>query len=172
MWVSHGINETPWYKTHPGQAWSVHNSSAPYEDFLQPIGSRFKQEKSEIGGKIKCSQTWTSMNHLLEYWAALQHSNSHRGSKRNITSTVWDQSQETTKKQQKPNRRQKSLHTRNLTTMEECDWPDILNNRRKDKSGVTGESIKPDGNYIVNSFHFQHSSLRKELQVRWRQWKL
>ena len=33
------------------------NSSAPYEDFLQPIVSRFKQEKSEIGGKIKCSQT-------------------------------------------------------------------------------------------------------------------
>ena len=33
------------------------NSSAPYGDFLQLIGSCFKQGKSEIGGKIKCSQT-------------------------------------------------------------------------------------------------------------------
>ena len=24
MWVSHCVNETQWYKTHPGQAWSVH----------------------------------------------------------------------------------------------------------------------------------------------------
>ena len=44
------------------------NSSAPYGDFLQLIGSCFKQGKSEIGGKIKCSQTWT-----LESQLALQH---------------------------------------------------------------------------------------------------
>ena len=149
------------------------NSSAPYEDFLQPIGSRFKQEESEIGGKIKCSQTWTSMNHHLESELALQHSKFSPGKqKKHHVNSLGPVTRKLRRNNKNPTRREKSLHTRNLTTMEECDWPDTLNNRRNDKPGVTGESIKPDGNYIVNSFHFQHSSLRKGLQVRWRQWKL
>ena len=85
------------------------NSSAPYEDFLQLIGSCFKQEKSEIGWKIKCSQTWTSMNNLMESQLDLQHpwnSPVSPGKQKKLHINIHQQfgtvHNKTTKKQRKP----------------------------------------------------------------------
>ena len=74
-----------------------------------------------------------SLQHLHEF------QNSHRGSKRNITSTVWAIHKKTRKKQQEANQfiwRERNLHARKLTTMEEFDWHDILNNRRNNKENT------------------------------------
>ena len=121
------------------------NSSAPCEEFFQLIRPCFtKQEKTETGGEIKCSQLerWTSMNHLVEFQIALQHwhenPKSHRGSRRN---THGAHSQENYKETSKPTQfmwRVRNLHAQNLARMEEFDWHDILNNRRNDKENTVG----------------------------------
>ena len=152
------------------------NSSAPYGDFLQLIGSCFKQGKSEIGGKIKCSQTWTSMNHHMESQLALQHvhniQNSHRRRKRNITSTVGAIHKKTAKKTTKGPT--SSFHLTNKTSVRtELDnngrmrltWHAKQQKKRQGKYSqvLIRETTKPDGTYIdiVNSFHLQHSSVWK-----------
>ena len=88
--------------------------------------------------------------------------------KANITSTVWDLSQKTRKKQHKPNQFiwwVRNLHAWNLTTTEEFNWHGIQNNRkraRKIQSAVIREGIiKADGKYIVDSSHYHHSSVCK-----------
>ena len=132
------------------------NSSAPCKEFFQLLGPCFtKQEKTEIGREIKCSQLerWTSMNHLVESQIALQHEHenpkSQRGSRRNTHGT---HSQENCQETTKPTQfmwRVRNLHEQNLATMEEFDWHDILNNRkkttRKIQAAVIRATIKRDG---------------------------
>ena len=79
----------------------------------------------------------------MESQLSLQHlheiQNSLRRRKRNITSTVWAIHKKTRKKQQEANQfiwRVRNLHARKLTTMEEFDWHDILNNRRNNKENT------------------------------------
>ena len=61
MWVSHCVNETPWYKTHPGQAWSVHKLQCALRWFSSIDRLTLQTREVRDWWKDQCSQTWTSI---------------------------------------------------------------------------------------------------------------
>ena len=144
MWVSHCVNETQWYKTHPGQAWSVHK--------LECALRRFSSTDKLILQTIQIRNWWkdrmlSDMNlhessHGISacFATCTWHSKVSPGKRKKHHVNSWGHSQENCKETTKAQPvlfiwRIKHLCARNLTTMEEFDWHDILTTEERTRQG-------------------------------------
>ena len=110
MWVSHCINETPWYKTRPSQAWSIHKLECALRRFLPT--DRLMPQTRKVQNWWR-DQTLSDVNlhessRGISAWLATPMKFSSltgeaKETSHQHTSTVWDRSQENYKETTKTN---------------------------------------------------------------------
>ena len=156
------------------------NLSAPWGGFLQLIGPdrlMLNQEKSKIGGKIKCWSNALRQEPPIISWNLGLPCNMYMTFK-----ILTGEEEETSRQQLGPFTRKLQRNNKNPTSFfhlankksartelgndgrMRLTWHSKQQKKRQGKNGRCDqrETIKPDGTYIhtVNSFHLQHSSVR------------